>query len=1328
MMAAGPPSDPLAVALVIAALLLSPVCVAAGNDDLKSRLGDDIDHQDAARADVSRSRVVGALPAQPTVPSDLLHDPDDNTASGVVYNPAPWPLSPLTPMPSPRVSSAVNEVDLVAPVAPLPEGRALHAAAVLHGYFVLFGGGGNNKTLNDLWTFNVTAKLWTQQYATSVKAVERPGPRLLHTLTEAHVESTEVLVLFGGFATWGNNGPERSLKLKPPLFTKPQSDTWVLQWTGMQFIQIADADQATRPPARGGHTTGFLKPYLVMFGGAKELTTLGDTWVLPLTSVGSDMNWNELKLNPSPQARMGHMLAVATETQLLVTGGCSAVAHSLCSGIMFEDAWMFTLAADVEQSTWQRLQPVESYSPFVPANLSIGRMMSGLATFPDKASLGAVQYILVSGTDGSGRWLSETLTLNMKTALWQTYPVNGPYPTPRLGLTANYVPELRGLLIFGGYSSAIELHNDLWFVEDADCGGHQWHGLGVSTEPTARRHAAMDSANGSVYLFGGYDSHVPAFSDTWRYDPKVNKWQMLPTDAATSPSGRFGHVLLSTDNGKELIMFGGIGPDVAGNLPTANPVDFWRFEIASSRWSRIAVQGDMPLARIDFAGGIRGDKLVIFGGKNMTDMMNSSWVYTFSTSTWSRVDVCPPARFAHAGSVVNSGKESFFLIQGGSADWFSRVMIDDAWAFSFKNQTWFPLELAEGSESPGKRMFHASSTFGDWAMVIYGGMRNRELLADTWFGRIRSDGRLGWSQVETTRSQHLAQHAFVILPNTTTSFLFGGRTLVDTSDLLFRLDLGCEPGWSSPDAVRVPCAPCLPGSYAATAGQKECKPCTGRTTTMAAGSTDPSECNICVNGTCSNGGKCRVDTHDSTWQCSCTFWYTGATCTVPWFLIACSGVGALIALFLIVFAACRRVKRRFRKYRLVQSEHESEIEQKDREIRALNKAWEIMADQLTMIRRIDTNWEGSFGEVWLAEWHGREVAVKKPRHFILQMDPEAVAEFEAEIRIMRELRHANVVYFYGAGSWLREPFLVTEFLANGSLAAILQDHSIELSYRRRVNFLLNAAHGMRYLHEHDPPVLHRDLKTGNLFVSEDWTVKVGDFGYGRLFESSDKRMSNDPDAWSIVSGPDEVRPRSGSFQDSALATSLPSRHFSDGALGTATQDDGISGSDDQGYLLGNSNTSQAAAAGGGSPMRLSVSNAAASQAAKRDLYRSLRFDTAVPESPSSRKNDSSKLFQYTGMVGTPAYMAPELLDHNQYGLAVDVYSFGICCWEVYTRDTPYTSITNKWRLIEQVLGGLRPTIPVDCPLELVTLMRLCWANEPQNRPTFAGVVDRLGLL
>ncbi|CAN6908427.1 unnamed protein product [Brassica oleracea] len=139
---------------------------------------------------------------------------------------------------------------------------------------------------------------------------------------------------------------------------------------------------------------------------------------------------------------------------------------------------------------------------------------------------------------------------------------------------------------------------------------------------------------------------------------------------------------------------------------------------------------------------------------------------------------------------------------------------------------------------------------------------------------------------------------------------------------------------------------------------------------------------------------------------------------------------------------------------------------------------------------------GSYGEVYNADWNGREVAVKK---FLDQdFSGAALAEFRREVRIMRRLRHPNVVFFLGAVTRPPNLSIVTEFLPRGSLYRILHRPKSQIDERRRIKMALDVAMGMNCLHTSTPTIVHRDLKTPNLLVDNNWNVKVGDFGLSRL--------------------------------------------------------------------------------------------------------------------------------------------------------------------------------------------------------------------------------------
>ncbi|XP_062174578.1 uncharacterized protein LOC133879798 isoform X3 [Alnus glutinosa] len=155
--------------------------------------------------------------------------------------------------------------------------------------------------------------------------------------------------------------------------------------------------------------------------------------------------------------------------------------------------------------------------------------------------------------------------------------------------------------------------------------------------------------------------------------------------------------------------------------------------------------------------------------------------------------------------------------------------------------------------------------------------------------------------------------------------------------------------------------------------------------------------------------------------------------------------------------------------------------------------YEILWEDLTIGEQIG---QGSCGTVYHGLWYGSDVAVKV---FSKQeYTDDVILSFRQEVSLMKRLRHPNVLLFMGAVTSPEHLCIVTEFLPRGSLFHLIQRNTTKLDWRHRVHMALDIARGMNYLHHFNPPIIHRDLKSSNLLVDRNWTVKVGDFGLSRL--------------------------------------------------------------------------------------------------------------------------------------------------------------------------------------------------------------------------------------
>ncbi|CAI5700425.1 unnamed protein product [Peronospora effusa] len=140
--------------------------------------------------------------------------------------------------------------------------------------------------------------------------------------------------------------------------------------------------------------------------------------------------------------------------------------------------------------------------------------------------------------------------------------------------------------------------------------------------------------------------------------------------------------------------------------------------------------------------------------------------------------------------------------------------------------------------------------------------------------------------------------------------------------------------------------------------------------------------------------------------------------------------------------------------------------------------------------------EGAFGKVFKASWKGQNVAVKVLIRKNLSAD--VVREFETEVKIMSFLHHPNICMLLGACLAPENRALVIELVEQGSLWAVLRTQRQQITDEMRARFVYDTARGMSYLHHFELPILHRDMKSPNLLVERDYSIKISDFGLSRV--------------------------------------------------------------------------------------------------------------------------------------------------------------------------------------------------------------------------------------
>ncbi|XP_031122325.1 LEAF RUST 10 DISEASE-RESISTANCE LOCUS RECEPTOR-LIKE PROTEIN KINASE-like 1.1 isoform X2 [Ipomoea triloba] len=263
-------------------------------------------------------------------------------------------------------------------------------------------------------------------------------------------------------------------------------------------------------------------------------------------------------------------------------------------------------------------------------------------------------------------------------------------------------------------------------------------------------------------------------------------------------------------------------------------------------------------------------------------------------------------------------------------------------------------------------------------------------------------------------------------------------------------------------------------------------------------------CHHCYKG----GGQCTEDSKNN-FHCAQGNTPTGNTSKRKPILII--GTLALIVVSMAIFLVWQRKEGRKGGYsRNTSSDPTSDLE------RGRSRLFGILIFSYSELEEATSNFDpskelgdGAFGTVYYGILgDGREVAVKR----LHERNCKRMEQFANEISILTRLKHQNLVTLYGCSTrHSRELLFVYEYIPNGTIADHLHGKRAAdrlLTWPIRMKIAVETAAALVYLHASD--IIHRDVKTSNILLDNNFCVKVADFGLSRLFPANVTHASTTP--------------------------------------------------------------------------------------------------------------------------------------------------------------------------------------------------------------------------
>jgi hypothetical protein len=415
------------------------------------------------------------------------------------------------------------------------------------------------------------------------------------------------------------------------------------------------------------------------------------------------------------------------------------------------------------------------------------------------------QRMLVFGGYSRARGvLDELWALSLRgSPRWTRLEVAGEVPPARHLYSAVYDPVRDRVVIFGGMGRTSVL-NDVWVLSLA--GAPRWtrlEPLGIPPAPRTQHSAIYDAHGDCIYVFGGAGrTHegvvLSRLNDVWALSLSGRvKWRLVSPEG-TPPNPRFGQAAVLDGRGR-MVLFGG--------YDGAMVHDVWALSLNDRpRWQQLSPDGEAPPPRLQHSAvydPVSG-RMMVFGGQDeaMT-IFDDAWALSLrGRLEWKRLEPsATPVRRAGQSAILDA-RQGQVVLYGGTADGWN--LSDEVWSVSCATNAWTKLELA----APPAPRFGESAIFDPTRrrMVMFGGYGyNSGTLADVWTLSL-ADGT-GWTPLRPDGDPPPAREAHSAIYDVAHDrmVVFGGLdVMLSTLNDAWALSFSGTPTWTRLETVGGP--------------------------------------------------------------------------------------------------------------------------------------------------------------------------------------------------------------------------------------------------------------------------------------------------------------------------------------------------------------------------------------------------------------------------------------------------------------------------------------------------------------------------------------------